>query len=221
MKHVTLSLAVLSMLCVVRLAQADPFQLPGGGAVAPDAPIQYLETAYGSGWLGGTWFSDQLVRIAFVGDTATGTTGTYSINSVGTTYLQVGSTTATFTDTMAVFDNQLSSPMPAAGIGDVTVGGSVLDTFAPDFGSYNLIGGIGPVSGPEFINSGLSFNTTAGTFILEADPLCLNCGTSTFTAIAGGTGDPFTPPKVPEPSTLTLLGTALIVGFIGLRKRWS
>jgi hypothetical protein len=150
-----------------------------------DPPIIYTEQAIASGTLGGTTFTDALITLMLDGDTGhvTGGSGFFT-NTVGTFTVNVsGIGTATFTDSMDVFDNQLFAP-PAAGFG-LLGGGSVLDTFNTQFASYDLTTSIGPISGASFIRSDLVFGTTLGNLNI------VSAGNSTFTAST-----------VPEPSSL-------------------
>jgi hypothetical protein len=153
-----------SLFCGTNL-QADVMPLPGSTpvSVGSDPPIIYTEQALASGTLGGRTFTNALITMTLVGNTGNVTGGGgFFTNTVGTFTLNVsGIGTATFTDSMEVFDNQTLSPA-AAGFGDNTAGGSVLDTFNSVFASYDLTSGIGPVSGPSFIWPDLSFGTTLG-----------------------------------------------------------
>ena len=184
------------------LAVAAAMLVYGGRAQA--SAITYTEQATASGSLGGTAFTNALVTLTLVGDTSNVTGTTFLTNSVGTFTLNVsGLGGGTFTDALWVFDNQTFSP-PAAGFG-LTAGGSILDTFDNAFGAYGLVTPIGPITDSPFINSGESFDTTAGAFIINSS------GNSTFTASTG---------SVPEPVSVTLMGVGLLglVGF-GIAKR--
>jgi hypothetical protein len=192
MKRASLILAALAVVLYV-------------SAPAKAGTITYEDQAQASGTLGASSFFDVFVTVEFTGDTAnvTGGSGFFS-NSVGTaTVIVPGVGTATFTDTMDVFDNQFAQ---AAGIGDSTLNGSVLDTFHSAFSSYDLKSAIGPLSGAPFFRSDLTYGTTAGGLNFSAVT-----GNSTFTATTGS--------PTPEPASLLLLGSGLVALSGSVRKR--
>lgn len=167
-----------------------------------DAPITYIEQARASGTLGARTFTNALITIVLDGDTGTVTErpGVFA-NAVGIFTINVsGIGTATFTDNMVVFDNQLFDP-PAAGFG-LLAGGSVLDTFNTILGSYDLTTSIGPISGASFIRPDLVFGTTLGNLNIAS------AGDSTFTATT-----------VPEPSSLIPFGALGVILAYRLRPK--
>ncbi len=169
------------------------------------ATITYTEQAIVSGNLGNNFFNNSLVTLTLVGDTANVTGGGgFFQNTVGTFTVDVATVgTATFLDSMEVFDNQGSI---AVGFGDLTQGpGSVLDTYDGAFGAYDLTTAIGPITNASFIRPDLTFNTTLGGFNIQSS------GNSTFTASTGA--------ATPEPGSLILLGTGVIGLFGSLRRK--
>src|SRR5664279_3915035 len=165
--------------------------------------ITYTEQAVVSGQLGNNFFNNSLVTLTLVSDTTNVTGGGgFFQNLVGTFTVNVASVgTATFLDAMEVFDNQGSI---AAGFGDVSLAGSVLDTFDAAFGAYDLTTAIGPITNTPFIRPDLFFATTLGGFNIQS------AGNSTFTASTGT--------STPEPGSLALLGTG-VVGLLGSLRR--
>ena len=166
--------------------------LLGGVGYAAAASITYTEQTVGTGRLGADSFTNALVTITFAGDT----TNVYNyepgvlLNSVGTALVTiVGVGTASFTDSLAVFDHQ---PEQAFGIVDLTAGSDVLDLQHPAFATYDLRTSLGAVSGPAFVYAEETFNTTQGEFRLTA------AGDATVTAST-----------VPEPSSFLLLSLGL------------
>jgi hypothetical protein len=171
-----------------------------GIGVGLASPITYTDQFVASGSLGIASFTDALVIISFTGDTTNVTEpSTVFYNELGTATVNItGIGTATFTDVMAAFDNPLTTP-PATGIGDFTLGASVLATGNSDFGSYDLQSSIGPLSGESFFRSDLTFNTSLGDFNIATG------GQSTFTAVTS---------PVPEPASWLFLVIALAALFL-------
>ena len=171
----------------------------------------YTETDVASGSLGGASFSDALVTITLLGDTSTSTTGIFGALEVfgPATVTVEGIGTASFTDSLAVFDNQA---IGVAGILDPSLGGiglDVLDTIDLAFGTYDLTTNIGPITDSSLFNPDdgscyACFATTDGSFVLTSES-----GTSTFSALTA----------VPEPCSLSLLGVGLSGLFLARRTK--
>jgi hypothetical protein len=187
-----------------RSLQADVIPTTLDTMPSLDAPITYTERAIASGTLGGSTFTNALITIMLDGDTGNVTehgTGVFA-NTGGTFTVNVSSIgTATFTDSMVVFDNQVyTQPLPVAGFG-LLAGGSVLDTFNTVFGLYDLTTPIGPVSGESFFVD-LVVGTTLGDLHIT------RAGDSTFTAST-----------VPESSSLIPLGALGAILAYRLRRK--
>ena len=169
----------------VMLALLVGLGYPAGIAAAP---ITYTEQAVATGSLGGTGFSDAAVALTFVGDTSNVflDSGIWR-NEIGTATVTVtGIGTATFTESMEVFDNG-----GAMAVGVANPSASALDTFNPLLSAYDLQSAIGPLSGQSFIRPDITFSTNLGGFNLQI------AGDSTFTATT-----------VPEPSSLAMASLA-------------
>jgi hypothetical protein len=192
MKRTTFLLAPFVLLFAAGLAQADT--------------ITYTESATASGSLGGTPFSDSLITLTFVGDTANivSSPSFYSI-ALGSITIGVSSlgTLATLTDPGYVFDAQLGGPSGsgAAGFHDSSVSLDILDITDPAFGSYNLATTIGPITDTELFNAGISFETNSGALIIYS------ASDSTFSATPESSD-----PQAPEPATMALFA----FGFAGI-----
>jgi hypothetical protein len=185
------------------------FLLASTARTASAATITYTESATASGTLGGVTFTNALITLTVVGDTAgVFNAGGTLLENPGTGTVDItGFATATFTDSLLAFANAVNS---AVGISKVFGAGILdfLDTFDPAFVPYGLNTSIGPITGPALSAPGFVFNTTAGQLILSAAP-----NTSTFRAVVAS------PTAVPEPLSLLLFGTGLAGAALRRRQR--
>jgi hypothetical protein len=175
---------------------------------APAMPITYTETVTASGSLGSTTFTNALVTLTATADTnniVNYLPGYLGVNNTTATVSVAGDGSGTFTIPTLTYDSQLFS---AAGFESGTTGvpgSNILDVGNSAFATYNLRSSIGPLSGTPAINSGTTFSTTAGSFILNS-----TSGNATFQATA-----------VPEPATLApaVTGVLLIACYAWRRAR--
>jgi hypothetical protein len=171
--------------------------------------ISYTLSSAASGTLGGSSFTDALVTVTFIGDTANVVPGPapYTdvvVNSGSATVAVSGIGTAAFTDSIEIVDTLTDTSIfgvPAVLILDSTTGTGILLQTGSVFTTYDLGNSLGPISGTGGVASGSHvtpfFATTAGNLTWTVGQ---SLGTSTFTAVA-----------TPEPGTLEFLSAGLMV----------
>ena len=155
----------------------------GFAAPAAASPIEYTETATGSGTLNGHAFTNDLITITAFGDTAgvmnppmpagffvnPGVAATVTVSGVGSDTLP----------NAVVFVFQGPPLGPSAGFADSVQNAAILDTGDSAFSTYALNTAIGPITGPNFGQSSTATGSGGSFQILSA-------GDSTFTASVPG-----------------------------------
>ena len=175
--------------------------------IASASPVSYTEMGDISGFFNLVPFTNKLGTVVLTGDTSAIMNfggGIYENRGTATlTIAGVTSSPVTFTDSMAVIDEQ---GIPEAGISDISSSGMfVFATFDPFFSTYDLSKTIASLVGTGGIDTG-PFPTTGGSLVITSlDP------NTTFSAIVGVS-------SVPEPTFLIPLFVAL-TGIAIVRSR--
>jgi hypothetical protein len=188
-----------------RLRLFVPLMILGAAYSAQAGPITYTESAWASGTLGSSSFTNALLILSFSGDTANVSKGGSILgNPAGIILLNLGdiATNAIITDASAtIFNNPTYFP-PTAGF--ATGQGSILDTQDKAFATYDLSSPIS-ITSTVFFRPDVTFATSAGGLTIRSIT-----SLSTFTArmgLPGSVGD-----TTPEPISVSLFG----LGFAGI-----
>ena len=171
--------------------------------VSVSADMVTIETTVvASGSLGGSSYTNELVTITGVGDTDDITSdGTVHLLSFGlqTTVEIDGLGSGLFTDSVQAVVNNNSE---LAGFGNSSIATGLLFVNAPIFETYDLLSGLGPVSGEAIPVFGIGHETDAGAFRINSV-----FGDATFSVQID---------NVPEPSSSLAI---VAVGFLTLIRR--
>jgi hypothetical protein len=173
-------------------------------------PILYTLEGIGSGSLGGTAFTNMYFIITSTADTdqITVVPGLFSVPTTSAIIDVTGFSTASFTGFTSEFlSTGPGASFPIAGIDqDLNTPDSlsILDLFQhPGLQGYQLNTDIGPLTGSATFNPGHPFPTTGGNIIFDT------VSEVTYRAYLG----------VPEPSSIVLLGSAVITCLAVARRR--
>ena len=158
----------------------------GFAAPAAASPIEYTETATGSGTLNGTAFTNDLITITAFGDTTGVITvmpapGGFFVNPGVVATVTVSGVGSDTLPNAVVFVIQAPPLGPSAGFADSVSNAAILDTVDSAFSTYALNTAIGPITGPNFGQSSTATGS-GGSFQISSPPGLVN---STFTAVPG------------------------------------
>jgi hypothetical protein len=120
----------------------------GFAAPAAASPIEYTETATGSGTLNGTAFTNDLITITAFGDTTGVITVMpgFFVNAGGVATVTVSGVGSDTLPISVVFVMQGPPLGPSAGFADPVQNAAILDTGDSAFSTYALNTAIGPIS---------------------------------------------------------------------------
>ena len=158
----------------------------GFAAPAAASPIEYTETATGSGTLNSTAFTNDLITITAFGDTTGVITvvpapGGFFVNPGVVATVTVSGVGSDTLPNAVVFVFQGPPLGPSAGFADSVQNAAILDTVDSAFSTYALNTAIGPITGPNFGQSSTATGS-GGSFQISSPPGLVN---STFTAVPG------------------------------------
>ena len=158
----------------------------GFAAPAAASPIEYTETATGSGTLNSTAFTNDLITITAFGDTTGVITvmpapGGFFVNPGVVATVTVSGVGSDTLPNAVVFVIQAPPLGPSAGFADSVSNAAILDTVDSAFSTYALNTAIGPITGPNFGQSSTATGS-GGSFQISSPPGLVN---STFTAVPG------------------------------------
>jgi hypothetical protein len=163
------------------------------------APVTYTIAANGTGSLGDTAFSGSDFVITADADTNNVVPfgGGFLVASSNMNISVAGIGNGDLTNANQSVSNQGGG---LAGFGDTVQDFAILFVSNPIFGSYDLKSSFGPIAGSPVFNSGQSFPTTGGFFVLT------DVSNPSFTAVV-----------IPEPTTAALALAATFF-FVGRRR---